>query len=146
MKYRKLGRTGFEVSDISYGLWGMSGWSGSDDQQSLGLHATLGRSGLQFLRYGLGLWRRQERRTARRDHAAQCREAPLCGVENSSGQRQWPALPNYKYSDVFSAQHVFKYADKIRKQLQVDTIDVLQFHVWDDAGPTSPNSARRWRN
>jgi len=35
MKYRKLGRTGFEVSDIAYGLWGMSGWSGSDDQQSL---------------------------------------------------------------------------------------------------------------
>ena len=32
MKYRKLGRTGFEVSDIAYGLWGMSGWSGSDDQ------------------------------------------------------------------------------------------------------------------
>src|ERR1700734_4264736 len=35
MKYRKLGRTGFEVSDIAHGLWGMSGWSGSDDKQSL---------------------------------------------------------------------------------------------------------------
>src|SRR2546423_13307513 len=35
MKYRKLGRTGFDVSDIAYGLWGMSGWSGSDDKESL---------------------------------------------------------------------------------------------------------------
>ena len=35
MKYRKLGQTGFDVSDIAYGLWGMSGWSGSDDRQSL---------------------------------------------------------------------------------------------------------------
>ena len=35
MKYRKLGRTGFEVSDIAHGLWGMSGWSGSDDKESL---------------------------------------------------------------------------------------------------------------
>ena len=35
MKYRKLGRTGFEVSEIAHGLWGMSGWSGSDDRQSL---------------------------------------------------------------------------------------------------------------
>ena len=35
MKYRTLGRTGFEVSDISYGLWGMSGWTGSDDRESL---------------------------------------------------------------------------------------------------------------
>ncbi|PYX41849.1 MAG: aldo/keto reductase, partial [Acidobacteria bacterium] len=34
MKCRILGRTGFEVSDIAHGLWGMSGWSESDDQQS----------------------------------------------------------------------------------------------------------------
>jgi aryl-alcohol dehydrogenase-like predicted oxidoreductase len=46
---------------------------------------------------------------------------------------QWPALPEYKYRDVFSAEHVFQYADMIRKQLRVDTIDVLQFHVWDDS-------------
>src|SRR6266851_6751709 len=35
MKYRKLGRTGFEVSDVAYGLWGMSGWTGSDNTESL---------------------------------------------------------------------------------------------------------------
>ena len=35
MKYRKLGRTGFEVSEMAHGLWGMSGWSGSDDRESL---------------------------------------------------------------------------------------------------------------
>ena len=46
---------------------------------------------------------------------------------------RWPALPEYKYGDVFSPQHVFKYADLIRKQLRVDTIDLLQFHVWDDS-------------
>jgi len=43
------------------------------------------------------------------------------------GNDRWPALPEYKYSDVFSVQHVFKYADLIRKQLRVDTIDLLQF-------------------
>jgi aryl-alcohol dehydrogenase-like predicted oxidoreductase len=35
MKYRKLGRTGFDGSDIAHGLWGMSGWIGSEDQESL---------------------------------------------------------------------------------------------------------------
>ena len=35
MKYRQLGRTGLEVSEIAHGLWGMSDWSGSDDRQSL---------------------------------------------------------------------------------------------------------------
>lgn len=47
MKYRKFGRTGIEISDIAPGLWGMSGWSGSDDEQSLEalqLSADLGRN------------------------------------------------------------------------------------------------------
>ena len=51
---------------------------------------------------------------------------------------RWPALPEYKYRDVFSAQHVFKYADFIRKKLRVDRIDVLQFHVWDDSWTDEP--------
>ena len=35
MRHRELGKTGFSVSDIGCGLWGMSGWSGSDDGESL---------------------------------------------------------------------------------------------------------------
>src|SRR4051794_951699 len=30
MNYRRFGRTGWNVSEIGYGLWGMVGWSGSD--------------------------------------------------------------------------------------------------------------------
>ena len=35
MKYRKLGRTNWNVSEIGYGMWGMAGWTGSDDDESL---------------------------------------------------------------------------------------------------------------
>ena len=35
MRYRQFGRTGWEVSDIGYGMWGMGGWSNSDDHESL---------------------------------------------------------------------------------------------------------------
>jgi aryl-alcohol dehydrogenase-like predicted oxidoreductase len=35
MRYRKLGRTGIQIRDIAPGLWGMGGWSGPDDRQSL---------------------------------------------------------------------------------------------------------------
>ncbi|MGA7589166.1 MAG: aldo/keto reductase, partial [Candidatus Sulfotelmatobacter sp.] len=51
---------------------------------------------------------------------------------------KWPALPKYKYQEVFSADHVLKYADLIRKKLCVESIDVLQFHVWDDSWADDP--------
>jgi aryl-alcohol dehydrogenase-like predicted oxidoreductase len=51
---------------------------------------------------------------------------------------KWPALPEYKYHDVFSMDHVLKYADQIRKKLRTDSIDLLQFHVWDDSWTDDP--------
>ena len=35
MKYRQFGQTGWQVSEMGYGMWGMAEWSGSDDEESL---------------------------------------------------------------------------------------------------------------
>jgi len=35
MNYRTFGRTGWEISEIGYGMWGLAGWTGSDKQQVL---------------------------------------------------------------------------------------------------------------
>src|ERR1700684_978895 len=138
MNYRKLGRTGFEVSDIAYGLWGMSGWSGSDDRQSLDSLQLSVDSGCNFFdtawAYGEGksdglLGETLARNSSKRLYAAS-------KIPPANGQ--WPALSKYKYRDVFSADHVLKYADLIRRQLSVDSIDLLQFHVWDDNWTDDP--------
>jgi aryl-alcohol dehydrogenase-like predicted oxidoreductase len=36
MQYREFGRTGWDISEIGYGMWGMGGWTGSEDTESLG--------------------------------------------------------------------------------------------------------------
>src|SRR5438309_10048011 len=42
MYYRNLGRTGWSVSEIGYGMWGLAGWTGSDDAESLeSLHRSI---------------------------------------------------------------------------------------------------------
>jgi aryl-alcohol dehydrogenase-like predicted oxidoreductase len=142
MKYRKLGRTGYEVSDIAHGLWGMSGWSGSNDQESLAALQLSTDLGCNFFdtawAYGDGksdgllgeiMSRNLTRNPGKRLYAAS-------KVPPANGK--WPALPEYKYADVFSSEHVFEYADMIRKQLRVDVIDLLQFHVWDDSWTGEP--------
>src|ERR1035437_3415902 len=35
MRQRTFGRTGWQVGEVGYGMWGMGGWSGSDDAESL---------------------------------------------------------------------------------------------------------------
>jgi aryl-alcohol dehydrogenase-like predicted oxidoreductase len=133
MKYRRLGRTDFEVSEIAHGLWGMSGWSGSDDRQSLEAMQLSVDLGCNFFdtawAYGEGksdalLGKILSANRGKRLYAAS-KIPPRNG--------KWPAHPKDKYRDVFPSEHVFKYAKLIREKLGVDSIDLLQFHVWDDS-------------
>ncbi len=44
MRYRRLGRTGFDVSEIGFGAWGIGGtmWMGAQDSESIAaLHAAV---------------------------------------------------------------------------------------------------------
>lgn len=132
MKYRKLGRTDFEVSEIGDGLWGMSGWSGSEDKESFASMQMAVDLGCNFFdtawAYGEGKSDEMLGETMLRNSGKRLYAASKVPPKND----RWPALPEYKYRDVFSAEHVFKYADRIRMKLRVDSIDVLQFHVWND--------------
>ena len=46
MNYRRFGRTGWKVSEIGYGMWGMAGWTGSDDDESKSVPPARRRPGL----------------------------------------------------------------------------------------------------
>jgi len=133
MRFRKLGRTGVEVSDIAYGLWGMSGWSDSDDhesQESLQLAVDLGCNFFDSAwAYGQGKSDSFQGQILKRNQGKRLYAASKVPPKN----RKWPSSPKDSYQDVFPAEHVFRHADMIRQKLGVDTIDLLQFHVWEDA-------------
>jgi aryl-alcohol dehydrogenase-like predicted oxidoreductase len=138
MHYRKLGRTGFEISDIAHGLWGMSGWSGSDDRESMQALQLAVDLGCNFFdtawAYGEG----------HSDHllgqlvAANKNKRLYAASKIPPKNHKWPASSKDKYSDAFPARHVFKFADKIRKKLGTNKIDLLQFHVWSDTWADEP--------
>ena len=148
MIYRKFGRSGLEVSDIAHGLWGMGGWSGSDDRESISALQLAVDLGCNFFdsawAYGDGKSDGLLGKILAQNEATGVSQKklgkPLYAASKIPPKNQrWPASAKYKYSDVFPPEHVFKYADMIRKQLGTDTIDLLQFHVWSDTWADEPD-------
>lgn len=139
MRYRKLGRTGFNVSEMGHGLWGMSGWSGSEDRQSLEslqLSADLGCTFFDTAwAYGEGHSDELSGKILKQNPGRRLYVASKIPPKN----RKWPASREYSYADVFPHDHVIKYTEAIREALGVDRIDLLQFHVWDDTWTDEPD-------
>ena len=143
MVYRKFGRTGLEVSDIAHGLWGMGGWSGSEDSESIAALQLAVDLGCNFFdsawAYGDGKSDGLLGKILAANNVTPNGKPLYAASKVPPKNLKWPASPKSKYSEVFPPEHVFKYADMIREQLGVDTIDLLQFHVWDDTWTDDPD-------
>jgi|SRR5215472_7976360 len=139
MQYRTFGRTGWNVSDIGYGLWGMGGWSGSDDQQSSSALQQAADAGCNFFDsawgYGSGKSDQLLGRLISLNPDKQLYAASKIPPKNF----RWPASASYAYADVFPPDHVSRFAGLILKNLGTRWIDLLQFHVWDDSWTDEPD-------
>jgi len=131
--YRTLGRTGLQVSEIGFGAWGIGKgmWVGADDDESLrALHRAIDL-GVNFidtaLVYGDGHSERLVGQVVR------SRSEPVyVATKVPPKNGQWPARPGVPADEVFPAEHVVACAEQSLRNLGLDTIDVLQFHVWSD--------------
>ncbi len=138
MRHRTLGKTNLSVSDIGCGLWGMSGWSGSDDAESLRALQLAADLGCNFFDTAWAYGEGKSDAFLGKILAANP-DKRLCSASKIPPKnRRWPALPTYDYNDVFPADHVFAHADRIRRAFGLDTIPLLQFHVWDDSWTDRP--------
>ncbi|HEY6350261.1 MAG TPA: aldo/keto reductase [Candidatus Angelobacter sp.] len=132
MKYRKLGNTGIEVSEIGFGAWGIgkSQWIGADDNVSLSTLKVAFDFGINFfdtaLAYGDG---HSERLLAR----AFGKSAEVVIASKAPPlNRVWPARKGTPLREVFPGEYVLKSLDQSLANLQRDTLDLYQFHVWND--------------
>jgi aryl-alcohol dehydrogenase-like predicted oxidoreductase len=133
VKYRSLGQTGIEVSEIGYGAWGIGGaqWGGADDDESIqALHRAIDL-GLNLidsaLAYGDG---RSERLVGQ-----VVRERPetvFVATKVPPKNRVWPAPPGVPAAEVFPGDYVRECAQTSLANLGLERIDLLQFHVWSD--------------
>jgi aryl-alcohol dehydrogenase-like predicted oxidoreductase len=133
MRFRTFGRLGWPVAEIGYGMWGMGGWSGSDDRESL---TSLDRAvalGCNFFdtafAYGDGHSETLLGETLRRHAGTRLYVATKVPPKN----RHWPGRADTPISEVFPYDYIIEMTARSRKNLGVERIDLQQLHVWSDA-------------
>jgi len=139
MRYRKFGRTGFDVSEIGYGLWGVSGWSGSDDAESLQAMQLAVDAGCNFFdtawAYGDGK-SEQILASILRDHKNDSSGGPdkhlYVATKIPPKNRRWPSTRTFTLDDCYPPDYIEEYIEKSLKNLGVGTIDLMQLHTWED--------------
>jgi aryl-alcohol dehydrogenase-like predicted oxidoreductase len=133
MRWRTLGRTGLEVSELGYGAWGIGHamWVGADDAESLrALHRAV-ELGVNFidtaLAYGNGYSERLVGQVVR--------EAPQTvhvATKVPPKNREWPARPRVPVEEVFPGEWIARCTERSLQNLGLETVDVQQLHVWSD--------------
>jgi aryl-alcohol dehydrogenase-like predicted oxidoreductase len=133
MRYRQFGRLGWQVADIGYGMWGMGGWSGSEDSASL---AALDRAvalGCNFYdtayAYGDGRSEKLLGETLKRHAGKRLYVATKVPPKN----RVWPGRASTPISQVFPYDYIVEMTEKSLKNLGSERLDLQQLHVWSDA-------------
>lgn len=141
MRYRHFGRTGWNVSEIGYGMWGMGGWTGSDDKESLNSLQRAVDLGCNFFdtawAYGAGHSEKLLGKIVRANKSKASAGGPdkklYMATKVPPKNGCWPARPEYSLDDSYPPEHIFDYVDKSLKNLGVETIDLLQLHTWEDS-------------
>jgi aryl-alcohol dehydrogenase-like predicted oxidoreductase len=136
MQYRAFGRTGWKVSEIGYGMWGMAGWTGSDDKESersLDLAIELGCNFFDTAwAYGNGKSEQLLGDLVRRHTDKRLYIATKIPPKNFI----WPSKRGFTLDECFPPDHISEYTEKSLTNLRVETIDLIQFHVWEDSWAT----------
>ena len=132
MKYRTFGRTNWKVSEIGYGMWGMAGWTGSDDGESLTSLQLAVDLGCNFFDtawgYGAGKSEGLLGQLVRANKDKKLFTATKIPPKNF----KWPARREFSLDDCYPPEHIEEYVGKSLKNAGLESFDLMQFHTWED--------------
>jgi aryl-alcohol dehydrogenase-like predicted oxidoreductase len=133
MKYRRFGRTGWMVSEVGYGMWGMGGWTGSDDEESMRSLQLAVDLGCNFYDtawgYGEGHSEGLLGRLVRANPDKRLYTATKIPPKNF----KWPSRREFTLDDCFPPDHIEQYVHWSLRNAGLDSFDLFQFHTWEDS-------------
>lgn len=132
MNYRRFGRTGYMVSEIGYGMWGMGGWTESDDQESLAALQRAVDLGCNFFdtawAYGAGHSESLLGQLLRANPNTTLYTATKIPPKNG----QWPSRRAFTLDDCYPPDHIAAYVHSSLQNAGLAAFDLVQFHTWED--------------
>lgn len=143
MKYRTLGKTNLKVAEVGIGTWQLANdpgcWVGSDLEESLKSLYRYTELGGNFIDTAW-IYGYSDSDNRHRSHEligkflkeSGSRRKLIIASKVPPKNRQWPAKSDIPISEVFPVAWVEKCIDDSLQSLGVDTIDLMQFHVWQD--------------
>jgi len=153
MHYRKFGRTGWDVSEIGYGMWDLPAGPGpTTPNRSTPCNAPSISAAISSTPRGP---------TARPQRAESsekfCAPTKIISVlagrtknftshENSAKNLQWPSRRDFTLDDCYPPDHIEAYVNKSLANLRVEKLDLIQFHTWEDRCSTTNASRALWKS
>jgi aryl-alcohol dehydrogenase-like predicted oxidoreductase len=122
----------WSVSEVGYGMWGLAGWTGSNDEESLRSLQRAVDLGCNFFdtawAYGAGHSEKLLGQIVRANAGKRLYVATKIPPKNF----KWPSRREYPLDDCFPPDHIEDYVYRCLKNLDLPAIDLIQFHVWED--------------
>jgi aryl-alcohol dehydrogenase-like predicted oxidoreductase len=148
MNQRSLGDTGYRVSEVGFGAWGIGGemWRGVDDSEGrTALHEAVGQ-GITFFDTALAYGAGHSERVIGEELKHEIRSGRVTvATKVPPMNRQWPGKSSYKLGDVFPAKYIASSTEQSLKNLRMEALHVQQLHVWNDAWLSDPEWAASYR-
>lgn len=132
MQTRSFGRLGWPVSEIGYGMWGLAGWTGSDEEEVRQALQRAVELGINFFdtawAYGEGKSERMLGELVRANPDKKLWTASKIPAKNF----KWPARAEYTLDETYPPDHIRRYTEWSLENLGLASLDLMQFHVWHD--------------
>jgi len=138
MKYRALGKSGLEVSEVGFGGWALGGqWGAQDDQDSVAaLHKAIDL-GLSFIDTAEGYGNGRSERVigqALRERS----QRVYVATKTPPVDGPWPPSPYCRAAERYPEDYLRANLEDRLRNLGTDCLDVLQLHTWTRAWNRDP--------
>jgi aryl-alcohol dehydrogenase-like predicted oxidoreductase len=114
-------------------MWGMAGWTGSDDEESFHSLQLALDMGCNFFDtawgYGAGRSEHLLGELVRANKGKKIYTATKMPPKNF----EWPSRREYSLNDCFPPDHIEEYVVKSLKNAGLESFDLMQFHTWEDS-------------